>query len=154
MPYWWPPVLRALLLSLLLSISIHHVAIAAPPEPLDPVPHLDCRQTIARIVQHETLYTRSDTIYRFVAEQAIYDLGTIPCSALTRWRWRIGDYDPVIDPRIDRIVLRVLLDNPRYSYPKCQFVGYPGDLRYWPGRLRVDVTLTARGYTVIGVNCK
>lgn len=145
--------LKRFLLSLLLSLSIPSTALASPLEPLDPVPHLDCRQTIARIVQHETLYTRSDTIYRFVAEQVVYDLGTIPCSALTHWRWKIGDYYPVIDPRIDRIVLRVLLDNPRYYYPKCQFVGYPGDLRHWPGQLRVDVTLMSRSYTVIGVNC-
>lgn len=145
--------IRRLLFSILVTLSVAPTAIASPLEPVDPVPHLDCRQTIARIVQHETLYTRSDTIYRFMAEQVVYDLGTIPCSALTRWRWKIGDYYPVIDPRIDRIVLRVLLDNPRYYYPKCQYVGYPGDLHYWPGRLRVDYTLRSRGYTVIGVNC-
>jgi len=147
-------VISRLLLALLVTLCATSTALASPLEPIDPVPHLDCRQTIARIVQHETLYTRSDTIYRFVAEQVVYDLGTIPCSALTHWRWKIGDYYPVIDPRIDRIVLRVLLDNPLLNYPKCQFVGYPGDLRHWPGRLRVDVTLRSRGYTVIGVNCK
>lgn len=145
--------LRRLLLPMLVTLSVTPAALASPLEPIDPVPHLDCRQTIARIAQHETLYTRSDTIYRFVAEQVVYDLGTIPCSALTRWRWKIGDYYPVIDPRIDRIVLRVLLDNPRYYYPKCQYVGYPGDLRAWPGRLSVDYRFERNGYTVIGVNC-
>lgn len=134
-------------MTLLIAIGL----ILCPLEPVPYTPHLDCADTIARIVQHETLHTQSPVVYRFVAEQVRYDLSRIPCRDLTRWRWAIGDYHPVLDKRVVRAVNGALLEPHLYS--PCKYIGNPGDLRFWPGPLSVDYTFMSNGLTVIGVNC-
>lgn len=140
--------MTAFLLSLLILLS--------PLEPVQNWPRWadeSCLLTVAQIVQHETLYTNDPVIYRFMVEQILYDRARLGCDRLTDWRWKIGQYSGTISPVVRRIVSQGVMNNSRRIYPKCQYVGYPGDLRVWPGRLSVDCRFERNGYTVIGVNC-
>lgn len=148
---------KVLLTAVVITLLIVQPALAKPLEPVSDYPRWatpECLKTIARIVQHETLHTRSVEVYRFLAEQVVYDLRDLPCSALTRWRWAIGDYHPSIDRAVNDTVSEVILAWPEVSHPRCQYVGYPGDLAVWPGELRVDIRFERRGLVVIGVNCQ
>lgn len=110
----------------------------------------ECIQTIATIVQHESGNMHSVEVYHFMAAQIIMDAEKMGCQNLTQWRWAIRSRP---DPHKD--VLWAVLDWPT-GYPKCRFVGYPGDVAVWRNygyRAKIDYSFRVGRLTVVGADC-
>jgi hypothetical protein len=152
--------MRNVLIAAILILFQFNTAYAKPDEPIDPLPEWatkECVQTIQRIVQHE-VGSMDEEAWRFVAEQAVYDVVSMGCDRLTQWRWKIGNYPlKKVSVGVRIAVWKVALAYPHFRYGKCQFIGYPGDIAVWKSRgyrLSADYRHSIGGLTVIGVNCK
>lgn len=111
----------------------------------------ECLFVVATIIQHETGSMRDPAVWGFMADQITYDAASLGCGNLTAWRWAIKSRPRPIPP-----VLRAAHKWPR-TYPRCQFVGMPGDVKVWEAHgylIHIDYTFSDGRFTIIGANCK
>lgn len=130
-----------------------------PLEPPFPVWANDtCIQQVENIVQHEVGSTHSQFVYEFVAQQVIYDIPKYGCSNLTRWRWKIGQFDNSrVSSSVRQSVFHVLAGLYQQRYPPCKFIGNWSDILIWETFgyvIRVDYRFDIHQFTVVGTNCK
>ncbi len=105
---------------------------------------------VATIIQHEAVSLEDQEAWNFMADQITYDASAMGCHNLTQWRWAIKSR-----PRPIPEIVEAANHWPR-TYPKCQLVGMPGDVKVWEAAgfsVRVDYVFSRGRLTVLGVNC-
>lgn len=110
----------------------------------------ECLLLVATIIQHETGSMKRSDVWNFMADQITYDAARMGCHNLTQWRWAIKSR-----PRPLPEVMLAARHWP-HTYPKCQFVGMPPDVKVWRAagfKIKIDYQFESGPFKIVGANC-